>query len=359
MPTPVTRPNKFGRVVSFSDVRSRWCGALAALVMLALAGSWTSAWASALSNGVAIEAAVDKEKVTVGDLIEYTVTYTYPADMQVTLPVMGANLGNFVIRDFTIDEADLPEGTTRISRNYTIAAYFTGDREIPAETVTFRRPDGGTGQARGPAITIVVESVASDQEEGLRGPKEAREVPYDPTRLYRGLAILGGAILLLGLLLNFVRRWLNRPVPVVEPPTRPAHEVALEALAELRAMPIESHLDTKQFYFRLSEVLRAYTGRLYNVHLMEKTTEEARRDLRKTEMPQGHFRTVLGLLSEFDIVKFADYTPPATERTSHLDGVERFVRETMLRFQPSPAAAAEAVSAEPTSPTSTTPEDEA
>ncbi|RMG67493.1 MAG: hypothetical protein D6715_04655, partial [Calditrichaeota bacterium] len=55
-------------------------------------------------GGIEVRAAVDRNTITIGDRITYTLTIVHPESLQVQQPGPGANLGQFEIKDYHIDE---------------------------------------------------------------------------------------------------------------------------------------------------------------------------------------------------------------------------------------------------------------
>ena len=59
----------------------------------------------------------------------------------------------------------------------------------------------------------------------------------------------------------------------------------------------------------VSDTVRLYLERTYNVPMMERTTSEIARELQQTSMDRGTKRRVITFLQESDLVKVADIVP--------------------------------------------------
>ncbi len=144
----------------------------------------------------------------------------------------------------------------------------------------------------------------------------------------------------LGLLLGWLAvRWWRRPRPEAPPaPPRPAWEVALEGLDEIRraglleAARFAEHLD------RVSYVLRRYVGDRYGFDGLENTTFETLDALRRVTPPVGPLPEIERCLQHADLVKFAKLEPTEAECEGALRAVERIVVET----RPAPVSEAAA-----------------
>ena len=144
-----------------------------------------------------------------------------------------------------------------------------------------------------------------------------------------------------------IKRWLDArrraALPIVD--TRPAHAIALERLERLEAERLPEQGRAKEFYFRLSEVVRDYLERRYAFGAPEMTSDEIRAHLRATThtlTPEGR-RAIEAFLDETDLVKFADLAPTESAADTTLRAARGIVALTR---------AAE-TSAAPSGPTST------
>jgi hypothetical protein len=285
---------------------------------------------------------VDRDDVTIGDIVHYTEEITYDANLTLNLSPMGTNLGNFVIRDYDTSEITLEDGRRRRLREYTLATYFLGERPIPPLQVGYTTPDGTTGTVSASPLTVQVRSVASGEDEGLRGPKPVRSIPADHGPLYRLLGAIALGLTLVGLLVWLIwKGYLGRRADQAEE-TRPPHEVALERLQKLRGREVPDRAAMKALYFELTEILRWYLGKVFACPLLERTTAEIAEELRHTDLAEEHYHLVMEVLADADIVKFADYLPPDEERVGHLKTSEQVIWETRP-LPPDPLSAVKGV----------------
>ena len=114
-------------------------------------------------------------------------------------------------------------------------------------------------------------------------------------------------------------------------PILPAHEIALNALEQLRLKRLIENNRIKEYYSEISEILRIYLDDRFSIIAIEMTTQEILSQIRDCEfINKESFSLLKEVLEYSDLVKFAKYTP-----TSHLsekcmqDAVE-FVNRTKL-----------------------------
>jgi hypothetical protein len=139
------------------------------------------------------------------------------------------------------------------------------------------------------------------------------------------------------------RRWKARPeagAPAAPPDLRTPAERALEELGALEASPLWGEGRYKDFYFELTEILRAYLERRFGVPALKLTTYELARQLRALEAERQAVSLFKELFDRADLVKFAKTTPEGGQGALDLAGARRLVELTAPRdLAPAPPAA--------------------
>ena len=163
----------------------------------------------------------------------------------------------------------------------------------------------------------------------IRDIKPPEEPPID----WRPYYLLGGALAALVLVAFVVYRVLRRPGRIAAgPPPRPAHEIAHEELARLRARGLPEQGAFKEYYSALTGIVRGYLEHRFRVRAPEMTTEEFLMATARGggALQSGH-RALLGdFLGESDLVKFARHHPTLADAERAYGAAERFVDETAV-----------------------------
>lgn len=287
---------------------------LALTVLLATANLAAQAQQDTVQSipGIEISTTVDKAEVFIGDLIRYSVSITHDSSITLVPPPLGANLGAFDVKDYEADvETKLEDGRIRSTTTFVLSTFTTGDYIIPPVPVAFEMPDKMQKVMLAEAVPIRVKSMLENAGDSadirpLKAPYEFERnwVPY----------YVAGALLLLGIA-GFLL-WLKfRKKPAVEDVVdmRPAWEIAYEKLALLKAANLMEEARYKEYYIELTEIVRAYLGRMYDVTALDMTTEEFLCAFRQRELPPDLYDMTSSLLHHADLVKFARYVP-AKER---------------------------------------------
>jgi hypothetical protein len=145
--------------------------------------------------------------------------------------------------------------------------------------------------------------------------------------LWALLGLIGTAALVYAGWRGFKRLRARALLPPAVPP-RPLHERTLAALDALKAEALHTQGRPREFYFRLSEILRGYLGERFRFEALECTSTEllARaKGLSTATFPLGDFSS---FVHDSDLVKFAKFEPAADACQSALDFGYRFVQQT-------------------------------
>ena len=289
-----------------------------------------------------VSVSVDRTEVTIGDPIRYTISVTAAAGVEVEIPLLGEQLGDFTVLDFGQLPPRTENGRVVTGRWFRLTTFETGQHLLPGPTIRYRQPTGQRERIDGNDVSITVLSLLAEagQNPTLRDIKPPEALPFD-WRLYGLAAIVGLVLAGLGGGLFFYRR---RPTPAVAPPAPPASQVALEALRRLHAQGLIEKQQFETYYVGLSAIVREYLENGLNLRAPEMTTEEflsaAARDHQLSAVQQARLAE---FLSRADLVKFARHQPGLEEGEAAYRAARRFVEETRSaqdRHTPNDPAAA-------------------
>jgi len=286
-----------------------------------------------LPSAITIESKVDRDKIYIGDLIKYSVIVKHKPDVKVETLPLGANLGMFEIRDYSVAEPRKEDGQIVEQTDYLISTFDTGEFEIPPLGIHYTVGEDTTVQElRTESIKIVVESLQPSEEGDIRDIKMPLEIP----RSYRGLifiiiiSIVGSGVLGLGL--YFFKRYKEGKslIPVRAKPPRPPHEVALEELEKLVASDLLANGKVEEYYVTLSEIIRRYFEGRFFIIAMEMTTLQLLDNMRNANIEPEIIALTEEFLDSCDLVKFAKYIPTAQENEKTTQQAFDLINRTKL-----------------------------
>jgi hypothetical protein len=110
---------------------------------------------------------------------------------------------------------------------------------------------------------------------------------------------------------------------------KPAHELAYERLRALVKEDLVSAGRIKEFYERISDILRHYIEHRFSLRAPERTTEEFLVELANTDVRSASDKERLGeFLQHCDLVKFARHEPTTEQIQKTFDLVKDFIEKT-------------------------------
>ena len=195
-----------------------------------------------------------------------------------------------------------------------ITTFTTGEYVIPDLAINYTDPNGEKKQTHSEPLFILVKSVGATEsdKEDIRGLKP----PIDVKGSYLGYLLLIPALALLGAggFLYYRHKAKGLAFPrLPEELQKPAWEVALFELDSLRSSDLLEKKQVKRYFILLSDIIRKYVERRFEIPALDRTTEEIRGEIKKAKLDQKASGLINELLSFCDLVKFAKYIPPMEE----------------------------------------------
>jgi hypothetical protein len=278
---------------------------------------------------VEVQGSVAQGPLTIGQRFRYTVEVAVPKGVEVQLAQPTERLGDFDIVDFGDAPPVERDGKTVITRWFQLVGYETGNHLVDSPPVRYRLPGEELTEAPGDETLVEITSLLAQEPNAtdIRDIKPPEEPPID----WRPYYVIAAGVVAIALVAFLAVRWLRRSGRVpAGPPPRPAHEIAHEELARLRARGLPEQGAFKEYYSALTGIVRAYLEQRFRLRAPEMTTEEFLMVTARggATLQSGH-RALLGdFLGESDLVKFARHHPTLADADRAYGAAARFVDET-------------------------------
>jgi LPXTG-motif cell wall-anchored protein len=279
------------------------------------------------------------------DLVEMEVTVNSLPDVEIKPPAFGQAVGDFLIRDYS--ERPSENGAKDVRRfHYQLEPAHAGKHLIRSVSIEFvdRRPNS---EGRGEPALVETDplEVNVTSELGVETPNLANlesmlpPQPVPQPSETGWLVAAGLAIALATLVVVVLRRRKRRPI---EPRRQTPEEMAHAALTALLAENLPARGLIKEFYVRLTGIVRQYIEDTTGIRAPEQTTEEFLRDMRSREaFPPERSVRLAEFLEVADMVKYASQQPQAGQIEESISRAREFVD-----MKPVPAVAFAGVAAQ-------------
>jgi len=285
---------------------------------------------------VIVSAVFDTSRIYIGDQIFYTVTVEQPSDLNTELkPLKDTLCKNIeILSGPLLDSSMISDKRIRIKSKYLITSFDTGFYQVPPAYAEIKNETG-------------IKRFYSDYSplEVMRvkiAPQDTSERIFDIIKPYKAPLSVGEIIpwILIGaliaaiiwgiiILIRKLKRSKKGPEPVIH--RDPAHVIAFRELEKLKQEQLWQKGEVKQYYSRLTEIVRQYLENRYGVFSLEMTTSETLEELVKTGFKKDDKYTNLKtILNGSDLVKFAKYKPEPSENELHYENSWKFIETTKL-----------------------------
>ena len=271
-------------------------------------------------------ARLDSTRFLIGDPIPLKIQLTHPEGAQFT-PLVGDTLGSFTVLHPPAME---PVKGTASSFGLVLSRYDSGTVQIPPIQLSYTLPgDNSPRTVSTQPVSVSLGLVQVDTTQPIHDLKPPLDIPLTLAEM----AIIAGIIIAVAALAWFLYRyWKKRRAAKPEAPVvqdvRPPHILALEELGLLKNKRLWQQGLIKEYYSEVTEIVRRYFEKRYNVAALEQTTEEILSAI-EPHVRKSDILDVTGrLLTRADLVKFAKFTPGISEHEEALTHAYEIVEKT-------------------------------
>ena len=299
---------------------------------------------------IVVSASIDSTMLMIGDQTAMHLEVTSEANEKVAMPVFDKQLqdGIEIVKASKIDTTTLPDGRIQMKQELMLTSFKDSLFSVNPIAVTSGEDTFWTESM----ALNVIQPFEVDSSMAITDIKDIEKAPIWWWGIIRWILSVTGLLLLVALCL-WIWRKLDSKFPkkeeAIEPEVlRPADEVALEKLDEIKAQKIWKDGKVKEYQTELTDVVREYISRRFDVQSTEKTSDETLRELEPIlvkgqgdkvqctrEEGKALYDRLKKMLRTADLVKFAKWQTTPDENEQALSTAYEFVKETTPP-QPSP-----------------------
>ena len=225
---------------------------------------------------IVVSVSIDSTNLFIGDQTPLHLQATYNAGEHVQLPIYGEELipGIEIVERSTVDTSVLNDGRYQLSQNLLITSF--------KDSLFYIKPIPFVSNAEtiwsSPLSLNVIQPFEIDTALAITDIKPIAKAPFWFWGIFRWV-LLG--LLLVGLGVGsyyavgwWKRRENNTQASIPTELLRPAEEVALEKLDSIKQQKIWQTGQVKEYHTQLTDVVREYIARRFDVSSEEKTSDE-------------------------------------------------------------------------------------
>ena len=294
---------------------------------------------------IVVSASIDSTTLMLGDQTDLHLKVTHEASERVEMPVFGETLqdGIEIVDKTIVDTVALPDGRLQLHQYLTLTSFKDSLFVIEPIAVASGQDTFWTESM---ALNII-QPFEVDTTLAITDIKDIERAPIWWWGIIRWV-LLG--LLIAGMCVGgyFLWRWYQKnrkpEEEAIDPELlRPADEVALEKLDEIKATKIWKDGKVKEYQTELTDVVREYIGRRFDVQSTEKTSDETLRELKpilvnsqftmhNSQLPvedgKELYEKLKKMLQLADLVKFAKWHTTPDENEQGLLTAYDFVNST-------------------------------
>lgn len=280
---------------------------------------------------LSVHVRIDKSKLTIAETLLLEFEAVIEPGYEVRMPKVDKVLENFGIVDWNNMGNRLDENNNVVSTyRYRLEPFLSGKYEVPAFTFEFydvNSVDDKTYELSSEPVEIEVTSLLGEQrgELVIEDIEDVVEMPQEASLWWVWFLIIAfiAAVALGWVLLR--RKRVAKLIRIF----KPAHEIAYDRLEALVHENLVEAGKIKEFYERISSILRHYIEHRFDLRAPERTTEEFLAELKYTDvLSLSDKESLEEFLTHCDLVKFAKHSPTTEQIQKTFDLVKEFIENT-------------------------------
>jgi hypothetical protein len=280
---------------------------------------------------ITIQTSLDTNKTEIGERVQLKYILEKDKHDVILLPEFSDTLieGVEVLEQASIDSVNLKNNKVRVEQKLLITSFEEGMYYIPPQAFILKSK-ALTDTIFSQASYIEVVGVAIDTTNSIRDISASESAPII-LRDFLPLFVLM-ALVAIALVIVFIIRRMKKKKGLLdspEKPKEPAHIIAFRELDKLKAQKLWQQKQVKEYYSRLTQIIRIYIENRYGILAMEKPSSEILIELRNLGFGKDINLTEFeNLLILADIIKFAKGDARPEENIEHIENAYKLVKDT-------------------------------
>lgn len=283
-----------------------------------------------------VTARIEPDSIFIGDRFDYVIDVEKDLVQVVEFPVFQSDGKEHLVlvEDVPVDTLARDGRRLTLRKRYRLAAFEEGRYDLGRAAVLYADKNIVDTLHSDEHLFLEVTTFQIDStSHSIFDLKPQRTLPFRLGEIgdyiaWSALALLALAAALFGLFYWLRRRGTSLGTLFKPAPALPPHVEAIRALETLHHQKLWQNNRHKQYYSGLTDILRTYIARRWEVGAMEMTTDEIIEALRPLDLPDKARMDLTAILRDGDLVKFAKAAPEAEANEAAYLKAYYFVEET-------------------------------
>lgn len=284
---------------------------------------------SAVSQNVVLNAGIDTFQMMIGEQTRIKLELSVDTGYNVTMPEPGKEImPGIELLEKKREVKSLDGRRRQYIDEYLITSFDSTLYSIPPFKVLV---DSNEYLSNALALAVYTVPIDTANLQNICGPKEVWDVEltWEEYRdsVHLGIIVLFLALALVWVVVRFVK---NKPIIriVKIKPKLPSHIAALNRIEDIKnEEALRSDGNVKEYYTRLTDVLREYMHDRFGFNASEMTTGEILESLRSIDNNEN-ISELKEILQTADLVKFAKLHPTVNENNLNMSNAIEYVNVT-------------------------------
>ncbi len=289
------------------------CAFIVASLLFATAGARRAV--AQETEHIHVHAALDTQQIKIGEQLHLVLQAIKDSGApDVVWPAVPDSFNHLIVVAQSPLDTLAQKSRILYQKSYTLTGFDSGEWYIPSfqfHTVT-QKDSLGKENLRTDSLALFVHTVAVDTTKPFKPIKEIRAVPFNLLDYWK--YIMGGLIVLL-VVLYFIFFYKKKTKPKQEKtvPQIPPYEQAAKGLDQLEKEQLWQKGEIKTYYSRLTDILRLFIQRQYQINAMEQTSDELLEKIKQVTRLNQRRADLNYILQTADLAKFAKLQPSREE----------------------------------------------
>jgi len=278
----------------------------------------TLAWAQSVS----FSAEIDTNRILIGDQFTLQLKGEVNEGTSFDWPIIPDTVSGLDFVDISKIDTTTKDGIWQLSQKLTLTSFDSGYVAIPPLSL---KANGE--EASSQALAIAVDMPQLSEEQDYYDIKEPMEPPFDWMPILIGLGILIVLAVGIWLLIEWLKKRKANKELTPEQMMSP-YEYAQLQITEIEKEELLKAGKTKEYYSRLTDVMRLYMERQMNINAMESTADELIDKMKELRLATELKEKIDRLLHLSALVKYAKEKPGVSQNDEALITVKHFLEQT-------------------------------